>query len=373
MNSKTDPVSVIVICGLPRSGKTTLIDRVRVQMPGRRIALIREESAIAMELVARVSEAAAGGAEHVLIELPAAEDPALLATLLAVHEHSGGPAAPRLHSIVTVVDASTMLRDFSSRDLLVDRVPAAANDARAWVDALTAQIELADLIVLNRLEREEVSHRRAVHCLLTALNPGAERIESESAAVPADEVILRRRFDLQRAYSNPAWRRVLAGEEIPGATEQGISAFVYRARRPFHPQRLMSFLSEPWPGVIRVRGTLWLATRMDWKGELSRTGPARRYRGISAWWASLLEGRVVDPRQAEEFTGIPWDPLFGDRRQELAFVGIGMNEQSLRQGLDSCLLDGEEMRQGREVWRTYHDPFPRWEVAVITPDAASYH
>jgi hypothetical protein len=145
------------------------------------------------------------------------------------------------------------------------------------------------------------------------------------------------------------------------------------ACRPFHPQRLMSFLSEPWPGVIRARGTMWLATRMDWRGELSRAGAARRYRGISAWWASLLEGRSVDPRQAEEFTGIPWDPLFGDRRQELAFVGIGMDEQALSASLDACLLTGEEMRQSWEVWHTYYDPFPRWETPAITPNAANYH
>jgi G3E family GTPase len=152
---------------------------------------------------------------------------------------------------------------------------------------------------------------------------------------------------------------------MPTAREHGLHAFVYRRRKPFHPQRFMDFINCAWPGVIRARGTFWLATRMDWQGEVSQVGPARRHRAVSSWWATALESRVFDPRQAEELAGLAWDERYGDRRQEIAFIGLqeDLDEHALSARLDTCLLNESEMTRGREVWQTFADPFPPWGLS----------
>lgn len=178
---------------------------------------------------------------------------------------------------------------------------------------------------------------------------------------------------MQRTSSSPAWSRVLSGLEIPNAGLHGISSFVYHRRKPFHPRRLMDFLNDSWPGVIRARGVFWLATRMDWQGELSQVGPVRRHRAAGYWWAAALEGRTFELRQAEGVAGVAWHAEYGDRRQELAFVGIEMDQRALCGRLDDCLLTGREIQCGREYWQSYDDPFPLWEPTITQYRAAVAH
>jgi G3E family GTPase len=355
-------VSVVLVCGPPKAGKTTLITHARRAHVASGVGVFIGELGTPATIATRVCEWAAGGdARQLLIELAAVDDLAAYATALSE------PHLPvRLSTVVAVVDAERLLSDFCSYDLVADRFPERADDQRSWVDALVEHIEFADLLVINKVDRVRDGTLRSIHTLLAALNPSASVHESVLGSVPTEMLLGTKRFQLQRAQRHSAWSRLLAGEEIPAARKRGVGGFVYRRRRPFHPHRLMDFFNSSWPGVIRARGTFWLATRMDWQGELSQVGPARRYRAVSAWLATALESRSFDPTYAEELTGIPWDAAFGDRRQEIAFIGMqqDLDEDSLSEALDACLLDDEEMRRGREVWQGYDDPFPPWDLQV---------
>ena len=56
-----------------------------------------------------------------------------------------------------------------------------------------------------------------------------------------------------------------------------------------------------------------------------------------------------------------WVEPFGDMRQELVFIGQGLDKNKMIAVLDSCLLSEEELLQGKKFWQTLSDPFPAWQ------------
>ena len=59
-----------------------------------------------------------------------------------------------------------------------------------------------------------------------------------------------------------------------------------------------------------------------------------------------------------------WHPQWGDRIQELVFIGIDMDEVQIYDSLQQCLLTDAEMRLGPAQWRNFADPFPIWNKTV---------
>ena len=106
----------------------------------------------------------------------------------------------------------------------------------------------------------------------------------------------------------------------------GIRSFVYRARRPFHPAKFDKFLNTPWPGVIRAKGFFWLATRPEWVGELSQAGALVRNQALGFWWAAVTMSRWPSDDASRRHIAKSWDPVYGDRRQEIVFIGSDMDE-----------------------------------------------
>jgi G3E family GTPase len=146
---------------------------------------------------------------------------------------------------------------------------------------------------------------------------------------------------------------------VPESHTYGIESFVYRARRPFHPAKFRAFLNEEWPGVVRGKGHFWLATRPDWVGEMSQAGSQVTSQALGRWWAAIPKARW--PQDNPAFEGLlnrHWDAQWGDRRQELVFIGIGMDEAALRRRLDACLVP--EQRFQPKIWSKLPDPFPVW-------------
>jgi G3E family GTPase len=353
---------VTLVCGLQSAGKTALIDHVLRNSGGRQIGVLQTGA----EPVERVIEhadrcAATGKYQYLLIELQHGRDPEPFVSALSERAAAEGAAPVAvLDTVIAIVDAMTLVSDFCSYDLLEDRGFDGGRDGpQSVADAVTNQVESADLIALNKADCALDIEKEPLFSLLRALNASAAILECVFGSVAVDHAVGAGRLHGNRLHGSASWIVALAGR-FPSHESQGVSSFVYRKRRPFHPQRLQNFLADPWPGVVRTRGYFWLATRMDWVGELSQAGTARRNRGVSVWWASLLEGRACDLTQMEELLGLSWDPVFGDRRQELAFVGLDMDEAALRARLDACLLTDDEMAWGPQEWLKIPDPFPPW-------------
>jgi len=172
------------------------------------------------------------------------------------------------------------------------------------------------------------------------------------------------RFDFDKAQQHPLWFKELYGfaDHVPETEEYGVTNFVYRARRPFAPVAFDKFIRESWPGVIRAKGHFWLATRPQWLGELSQAGSITRTQALGFWWANVPAERWPDDPFWRKRLRANWNDIYGDRRQEIVFIGAGMDEAALRARLDACLVPGKPAMDVAE-WAKLADPFPIWRRA----------
>nr|WP_231708296.1 GTP-binding protein [Sphingomonas populi] len=264
---------------------------------------------------------------------------------------------------MTVVDAANLLKDYSSQDFLADRGESLGeDDTRSLVSLLVEQIEFADVVIINKADLVSPEHLATVRKLVAALNADARILEARFGRVPLEAVLDTGLFDDAKAETRPLWAKELYGyaHHRPENEEYGVESFVYRARAPFDPTKFHAFSSSGWDGVIRAKGHFWLATRPDWVGELAQAGAQTTTAGLGRWWAAIPRNRWPDGDAFERSVGDKWDSVWGDRRQELVFIGIGMDEAALRYQLDACLVETTAFTP--DIWQGRDDPFPRWGV-----------
>ncbi|MBJ7405290.1 MAG: GTP-binding protein [Bradyrhizobium sp.] len=302
--------------------------------------------------------------DYLLIEGTGISEPLPIAATFSFRDEAGTSLSDfaRLDTMVTVVDALSLLANYSSRDLLRDRGELrGAYDQRTLVDLLVEQIEFADVVVINKVSEATEATRAAIRKVVAALNPEARQIETDFGEVPLKVILNTGLFNEAKAATHPLWHKELysPASHVPETDEYGISSFVYRERRPFDPLRLLSFLNKPWPGVIRAKGHFWLATRPDWVALLSVAGIQRRCEPMGFWWATIPKTSWPSHPQFQEHLRRRWDAVWGDRRQELVFIGSDMDEAYMRALLDDCLAHTEN-RFDPQSWRGLSDPFPSW-------------
>jgi len=389
---------VTVLSGFLGAGKTTLLNHVLNNREGRRVAVIvndmsevnidadlvregaelsrAEEKLVEMtngcicctlrdDLLTEVRRLAAEGRfDYLLIESTGISEPLPVAATFDFRDENGASLSDvaRLDTMVTVVDAVNLLKDFSSHDFLADRGEALGeDDTRTLVNLLTDQIEFANVVILNKVAAAESRQVEAARKIIKALNPDARLIETDHSRVAPSAIFDTGLFDFDRAQEHPLWAKELYGfaSHSPETEEYGISSFVYRARRPFDPSTIHAVLTGDLPGVIRAKGHFWIATRPNWAAEFSLAGAISSVKPLGGWWASAPKERwPTDPDALREVTS-KWIEPWGDRRQELVFIGTGMDEAAIRARLDASLVPADEFRP--TAWKHLSDPFPRWD------------
>ncbi len=393
---------VTVLSGFLGAGKTTLLNHVLNNRDGRRVAvivndmsevnidadLIREgtelsradEKLVEMtngcicctlrdDLLVEVRRLAAEGRfDYLMIESTGIAEPMPVAATFDFRDEAGKSLADvaRLDTMVTVVDAINLLRDFSSHDFLADRGESLGEgDTRTLVTLLTDQIEFADVVILNKVGDAGPDRAGAARKIIKALNPDARLIETDHSCVDPDEIFNTGLFDFERASEHPLWAKELYGfaHHTPETEEYGITSFVYRARAPFHPGRIHALLNGDLPGVIRAKGHFWLATRPNWVAEFSLAGAVSSVTPLGGWWASVPRHRWPTHPDASAEVAAKWLDPWGDRRQEIVFIGSGMNEAALRARLDAALVPAKAFTPG--AWTGLSDPFPGWTRKAV--------
>ena len=196
--------------------------------------------------------------------------------------------------------------------------------------------------------------------ILRSLNPRAQIEAASFGKLPLDKVLGTGLFDFEQASQAPGWLKEMRGEHVPETEEYGISSFVYRSRRPFHPERFKQWVDSEWPGVVRSKGYFWLASHPTLAGSWSQAGAVARHGPAGYWWAAVPKEQWPDDPEAVVRIQQKWDDRVGDARQEIVLIGMDMNEAALRAHFDACLLTDEEMAQGPETWATWRNPFPDW-------------
>lgn len=390
---------VTVLSGFLGAGKTTLLNHVLNNREGRKVAVIVndmsevnidaklvrsgqaalnrvEERLVEMtngcicctlreDLLVEVGRLAREGRfDNLLIESTGISEPMPVAETFTFEDEQGRSLSEvsRLDTMATVVDAETFLKEYLASDYLGDRGLALSDeDDRTVVDLLVEQVEFCDVLVVNKVDRVTPADIEMLTGILRHLNPEAEVVFSEFGNVPLDRILDTGRFDLERAAQAPGWLKELRGEHVPETEEYGISSFVYRDRRPFHPERIDAFFRNDWGGVLRAKGFFWLASRPAFMGEYSQAGGSCRIVPAGRWLAATPRDDWPDDPEAVQATLDDWDDRFGDRSQEMVFIGVGMDRGEIVGALDACLLTKAELAGGEGAWALLPDPFVPWE------------
>jgi G3E family GTPase len=399
---------VTVLSGFLGAGKTTLLNHILSNREGKRVAVIvndMSEVNIDADLV-RGGEAALSRSEETLVEMTngcicctlrddllkevrklseegrfdylviestGVSEPLPVAATFSFRDEEGeclGDVS-RLDTMVTIVDAINLMSDYSSSDFLADRGETAGeSDDRRLVNLLVEQIEFADVIIVNKASAVSAEQLAVVKQVVASLNADAKIIEADFGNVPLNTILDTGLFDDAKAEQHPLWAKELYGyaDHRPETEEYGVESFVYRARRPFDPKRFYDFLTmDGLDSVIRAKGHFWLATRPDFLGELAVAGSQKTVSRMGRWWAAVPKNRWPEDGTFEEFVLRHWDPVWGDRRQELVFIGIEMNQARIEAALDRCLV--KETAFTPMLWDSLYDPFPAWGEAqqVLEP------
>lgn len=391
---------VTVLSGFLGAGKTTLLNHILNNREGLRVAVIvndmsevnidaslvrdgganlsrTDEQLVEMtngcicctlrdDLLKEVRALAVQGRfDHLLIESTGISEPLPVASTFAFRDEDGNSLSDvaRLDSMVTVVDAASLLKDYASADFLRDRGETMGDeDNRTLVDLLVDQIEFADTIILNKVSATSPGNLDAARKIVRSLNPDAVLIETDYSRVPIADILGTGRFDFEKAHEHPLWYKELNGfaDHVPETEEYGIRSFVYRARQPFDPMKLQAFINRAWPGVVRAKGFFWLATRPRFVGELSMAGALVKTEKRGLWWSAAPREYWPDDPAWHKAMEPFFDPVWGDRRQEVVFIGCDpMDETAIRRDLDACLVKAPAFRP--DLWTSMPDPFPAWE------------
>ncbi|TYA15112.1 GTP-binding protein [Paenibacillus faecis] len=391
-NNKTIPVTVL--CGYLGSGKTTLLNHILNHRGGMKVAVIvndmseinidagliqngaklsrTEEKLVELsngcicctlrdDLLQEVQRLAVEGRfDYILIESTGISEPVPIAQTFTYADPETGidlTAVAKLDCMVTVVDAYRFWHDFSSGETLLDRGQATGEeDTRDVVDLLIDQIETCDVLILNKCDLVGQEELNELEGVLRKLQPTAKLIRSEHGAVEPGEILNTGLFDFEKASMSAGWIKELEKEEhTPETEEYGIGSFVYRRRRPFHPERLADLMAD-WPEeIVRAKGLVWLATGQDLAASLSQAGPSIQFGPAGYWVASLPEEDRQAVFQEEPEVRRKWDPVWGDRLNEIVLIGMEMDRRQLEALLDRCLLTPEEMELD---WSEFHNPLP---------------
>ncbi|OYQ50033.1 GTP-binding protein [Flavobacterium aurantiibacter] len=391
---------VTVLSGFLGAGKTTLLNHILHNKEGLKVAVIvndmsevnvdarlineqntlsrTEEKLVEMsngcicctlreDLMIEVEKLASEGKfDYLLIESTGISEPVPVAQTFSFVDEEKGIDLSKfsyIDTMVTVVDCFNFFNDFGTNELLREReLTDIEGDYRTIVNLLTDQIEFANVIILNKTDLVDTKTVGLLKAAIQKLNPSAKVITSHFSKVAPNEILNTRLFDFEEAQSSAGWQKELeGGVHTPETETYGISSFVFRNQKPFHPERLWHYLNQEYPsGVIRAKGLLWLASRPDDALNFSQAGGSLRMERAGVWWASMPFNERINYSafvENQDFIESKWNPIWGDRMNELVFIGHHIQQDEMVRALEDCLLtDAEQLEFTNK--KTFADPFP---------------
>ena len=390
---------VTVLSGFLGAGKTTVLTNVLNNREGKKVAVIvndmseinidqsmiqkdvsldyKEEKLVEMsngcicctlreDLLVEVSKLAKSNKfDYLLIESTGISEPLPVAETFTFEDENGTSLSDvsKLDTMVTVVDAVNFLKDYDEAKYLQEVGESLGeDDHRSVADLLVDQVEFADIILISKIDLVNQKKINKLVSILKTLNTNAEIIPISNGGIKIDKILNTGLFDFEKAQKAPGWMQEMNGEHIPETEEYGISSFVYEARRPFYPEKFHNFLhSKDIAGkLIRSKGFFWLASQPMFAGSWNQAGGIAHHGFAGMFWKAIPKERWPEDQETLDFIDEKWVEPFGDMRQELVFIGQGLEKNKIIKILDDCLLSTDDLLMGRKHWETFNDPFPEW-------------
>lgn len=303
--------------------------------------------------------------DYLMIESTGISEPLPVAETFTFADENGKSLSDvaQLDTMVTVIDAFNFLTDYRAIDDLRDRkIALGEEDDRSIAQLLVDQVEFANVIIINKIDQVTPEQLNRLKGIIRSLNGEAKILTATRSQIPLKEILNTGLFNFEKASQAAGWLKELRGEHTPETEEYGISSFVYRARRPFHPMRLYEF----WRGqstlgsLVRSKGYVWIATRPDWVGLWSQAGRLLELSPTAVWWNSLEPEEFPEDPEEKQAILDTFEGPYGDCRQEMVFIGYKEDLSSIRADLDRCLLSDSEFEKGPAGWLELPDPWPEW-------------
>ena len=399
-NNNISRLPVTVLSGFLGAGKTTVLSHILNNRQNKKVAVIvndmseinidasmvqnevslnhSEEKLVEMsngcicctlreDLLLEVNKLAKDGKfDYLVIESTGISEPLPVAETFTFADEHGVSLSDvaRLDTMVTVVDAVNFLKDYQEAKYLKESGESLGeDDERSVADLLVDQIEFADVLLVSKIDLVETDDIEKLNAILRSLNTNAQIIPISQGKVDVENILNTNLFDFEKAQQAPGWLKEMRGEHVPETEEYGISSFSYVARRPFYPEKFYKFLhnTKQYGKLIRSKGYFWLGSRLEYAGHWSQAGGIAHYGFGGLFWRAVAKRDWPEDEESLARIKENWEEPFGDMRQELVFIGQGLDKAAMIDALDSCLVTEEDLHKDQEFWANLNDPFPAWE------------